>query len=149
MTLDHLSGGRFMLGLGASGPQVVEGWYGQPYPKPLARTREYVEIIRRIVAARSPSTYDGEHYRLPYDGRHRARQAAEVDGAPAARRHPDLPRRRGTEERRARRPRSPTAGCRCSSRPKMDGFYRECLAEGFAARGDPASADDFEVACHA
>ena len=43
MTLDHLSGGRFILGLGASGPQVVEGWYGQPYPKPLARTREYVE----------------------------------------------------------------------------------------------------------
>ena len=47
MTLDHLSGGRFILGLGASGPQVVEGWYGEPYPKPLARTREYVEIVRR------------------------------------------------------------------------------------------------------
>src|SRR5215471_9186383 len=48
ITLDHLSGGRLMLGLGASGPQVVEGWYGQPYPKPLARTREYVELLRRI-----------------------------------------------------------------------------------------------------
>ena len=46
LTLDHLSGGRFVLGLGASGPQVVEGWYGQPYPKPLARTREYVAIVR-------------------------------------------------------------------------------------------------------
>ena len=46
ITLDHLSGGRFILGLGASGPQVVEGWYGQPYPRPLARTREYVDIIR-------------------------------------------------------------------------------------------------------
>src|SRR5256885_215967 len=49
MTLDHLCDGRVLLGLGASGPQVVEGWYGQPYPKPLARTREYVEIIKRIV----------------------------------------------------------------------------------------------------
>src|SRR5262249_7495105 len=48
ITLDHLSGGRVILGLGASGPQVVEGWYGQPYPKPLARTREYVDIVRRI-----------------------------------------------------------------------------------------------------
>ena len=52
MTLDHLSGGRFLLGLGVSGPQVVEGWYGQPYPRPLQRTREYVEIVRRIVARR-------------------------------------------------------------------------------------------------
>src|SRR3982074_2208410 len=48
ITMDHLSGGRLIRGLGASGPQVVEGWYGQPYPKPLARTREYVEILRRI-----------------------------------------------------------------------------------------------------
>src|ERR1700750_2812533 len=47
MTVDHFSNGRFILGLGASGPQVVEGWYGQPYPKPLARTREYIEIVRR------------------------------------------------------------------------------------------------------
>ena len=52
MTLDHLSGGRFILGLGASGPQVVEGWYGRPYPRPLERTREYVEIIRRDPRAR-------------------------------------------------------------------------------------------------
>src|SRR5687768_8760968 len=50
MTLDHLSGGRFILGLGVSGPQVVEGWYGQPYARPLERTREYVEIVRKIVA---------------------------------------------------------------------------------------------------
>src|SRR6266567_3750406 len=49
MTLDHLSGGRVILGLGVSGPQVVEGWYGQPFDKPLARTREYVEIIRKIL----------------------------------------------------------------------------------------------------
>ena len=54
MSLDHLSGGRVILGLGASGPQVVEGWYGQPYPKPLARTREYVQIVREIVARQMP-----------------------------------------------------------------------------------------------
>ena len=57
ITLDHLSGGRLILGLGASGPQVVEGWYGQPYPKPLARTREYVEILRaHLRRAKEPST---------------------------------------------------------------------------------------------
>ena len=54
MTLDHLSGGRLMLGLGASGPQVVEGWYGQPFPKPLARTREYVEIMRKVWRREEP-----------------------------------------------------------------------------------------------
>ena len=68
ITLDHLSGGRLILGLGASGPQVVEGWYGQPYPKPLARTREYVEIVRRIVAREEPVRFDGDHYQVPLDG---------------------------------------------------------------------------------
>ena len=68
MSLDHLSNGRFILGLGASGPQVVEGWYGEPYPKPLARTREYVEIVRRIVARDAPVEFHGEHYDLPLQG---------------------------------------------------------------------------------
>src|SRR6476646_6008150 len=68
ITMDHLSNGRFILGLGASGPQVVEGWYGQSYAKPLARTREYVEIIRSILAREKPVTYAGEHYTLPYPG---------------------------------------------------------------------------------
>src|SRR5213596_3030290 len=68
MTLDHLSGGRFILGLGASGPQVVEGWYGQPYKRPLERTREYVEIVRSIVAREKPVEFSGAQYRLPYDG---------------------------------------------------------------------------------
>jgi F420-dependent oxidoreductase-like protein len=67
-TIDHLSGGRFILGLGVSGPQVVEGWYGQPFPKPLARTREYVEVVRRILRREEPVTFDGEHYPLPYPG---------------------------------------------------------------------------------
>jgi len=68
VALDHLSGGRMILGLGVSGPQVVEGWYGQPYSKPLTRTREYVEIIRKVLARQEPVTSDGEFYPLPYHG---------------------------------------------------------------------------------
>ena len=59
MTMDHLSGGRFILGLGVSGPQVVEGWYGQPFAKPLARTREYIAILRDILAREGRVTAPG------------------------------------------------------------------------------------------
>ncbi|MEV1176153.1 LLM class F420-dependent oxidoreductase [Nonomuraea sp. NPDC049784] len=65
MTIDHLTGGRLLLGVGASGPQVVEGWYGQPFAKPLARTREYVEIMRKVWRREEPVTSDGPHYPLP------------------------------------------------------------------------------------
>ena len=65
MTMDHLSGGRFMLGLGVSGPQVVEGWYGEPFAKPLARMREYVTIVRDVFARREVVTSAGPHYPLP------------------------------------------------------------------------------------
>jgi F420-dependent oxidoreductase-like protein len=68
MTMDYLSNGRFILGLGVSGPQVVEGWYGMPFAKPLARTREYIGILREIWARRGPVTADGEHYKLPLPG---------------------------------------------------------------------------------
>jgi F420-dependent oxidoreductase-like protein len=68
MTLDHLSNGRVILGLGVSGPQVVEGWYGQPFSKPLSRTREYIDIIQQILRREAPVTNDGEHYPLPYTG---------------------------------------------------------------------------------
>lgn len=68
MTLDHLTGGRLLLGLGASGPQVVEGWYGQPFARPLARTREYVEIMRKVWRREEPVTNDGPHYPLPLPG---------------------------------------------------------------------------------
>jgi F420-dependent oxidoreductase-like protein len=68
LTLDHLSGGRVILGLGASGPQVVEGWYGQPYPKPLARTREYIDIVRQVLARQEPVRSAGPHYPLPLTG---------------------------------------------------------------------------------
>ena len=68
LTLDHLSKGRLTLGLGVSGPQVVEGWYGQPFGKPLARTREYIDIIRQVLARERPVKNDGPHYPLPYHG---------------------------------------------------------------------------------
>jgi F420-dependent oxidoreductase-like protein len=64
-SIDALSGGRFIFGFGPSGPQVSEGWYGVPYPKPWGRTREYVEIVRKVVARQDRLTYDGEHYTLP------------------------------------------------------------------------------------
>jgi F420-dependent oxidoreductase-like protein len=66
-TLDLLSGGRFLLGLGTSGPQVVEGWHGQPWGKPLTKTREYVEIVRTALR-RDVVEHQGEHYRIPWDG---------------------------------------------------------------------------------
>ncbi|MED5261936.1 MAG: LLM class F420-dependent oxidoreductase [Myxococcota bacterium] len=68
LTLDHLSQGRMLLGLGVSGPQVVEGWYGQPFSKPLARTREYIGIIRQVLERGGPVASPGPHYPLPYTG---------------------------------------------------------------------------------
>lgn len=68
MTLDVLSDGRFRLGIGVSGPQVVEGWYGRPFGMPLARTREYIDILRQVWRREAPVTNDGPHYPMPYDG---------------------------------------------------------------------------------
>ncbi|MFQ5697970.1 MAG: LLM class F420-dependent oxidoreductase [Myxococcota bacterium] len=68
LTLDHLCGGRLLLGLGVSGPQVVEGWYGQPFSKPLSRTREYVDILRQVLRRERPVASPGPHYPLPYTG---------------------------------------------------------------------------------
>jgi F420-dependent oxidoreductase-like protein len=68
MTLQALSGNRFLCGIGPSGPQVVEGWHGVPYGKPLARTREYIAIIRQILERKAPLEFNGEHYQIPYRG---------------------------------------------------------------------------------
>ena len=68
MTLNQLSGGRFLMGLGLSGPQVVEGWHGVSYAQPLVRTREYVSIVRAIFGREAPLTFDGRHYQIPYHG---------------------------------------------------------------------------------
>ncbi|MFJ3902270.1 LLM class F420-dependent oxidoreductase [Streptomyces sp. NPDC090025] len=69
LTLDHLSGGRMMLGLGLSGPQVVEGWYGRPFPRsPLTATREYVDVVRQVLRREGPVTLDGRYHSHPYAG---------------------------------------------------------------------------------
>lgn len=68
MTLAELSGGRFICGLGASGPQVVEGWHGVPYGKPVTRLKEYVQIMKQIIRREGPATFEGEMYQLPYAG---------------------------------------------------------------------------------
>jgi F420-dependent oxidoreductase-like protein len=67
-TLQAMSGNRFLMGIGPSGPQVIEGWHGMPYGKPLERTREYIEITRKIFAREAPLTHKGEHYQIPYAG---------------------------------------------------------------------------------
>ena len=68
VTLNELSGGRFLLGLGLSGPQVVEGWHGVPYGKPLGKTREYVSIVRTAIAREHPLIHKGDHFEIPYRG---------------------------------------------------------------------------------
>jgi F420-dependent oxidoreductase-like protein len=144
ITMDHLTGGRFILGLGASGPQVVEGWYGQPYPKPLARTREYIDIIRKILARDQPVTYDGEFYPLPYPGGSGLGKALKSTVHPLRN---DIPIMLGAEG-----PKNVALAAEiCDGwlpmffSPKMDGFYRDALADGFARAGARRTLDDFEV----
>ncbi|HYC01155.1 MAG TPA: LLM class F420-dependent oxidoreductase [Candidatus Limnocylindrales bacterium] len=67
-TLDYMSGGRLILGIGVSGPQVVEGWYGMPFAKPFTRTREFIEIVRTMIKREGPVSFDGQYYQLPYNG---------------------------------------------------------------------------------
>ena len=147
LTLDHLSGGRFMLGLGASGPQVVEGWYGQPYPKPLARTREYVEIIRRVLAREEPLTFEGEHYQLPLTGEGTTGLGKPIKSIT----HPlraDLPILLGAEGPKnvAQTAEIADGWLPIFLSPELDVHYRECLAEGFARPGARhTSLDTFEI----
>jgi F420-dependent oxidoreductase-like protein len=144
MTLDHLSGGRFILGLGASGPQVVEGWYGQPYPRPLARTREYVEVIRAILARDAPVSHDGEFYPLPYRGGTGLGKALKSTVHPL---RTDVPIFLGAEG-----PKNVALAAEIADgwlpmffSPKTDGFYRAALAEGFARPGARRTLETFEV----
>jgi len=146
LTLDHLSGGRFVLGLGASGPQVVEGWYGQPYPRPLARTREYVAIVRQVLAREAPVTASGDFYRLPLP----PDEGAGLGKALRPTVHPlrrDLPIHLAAEG-----PRNVALAAEIADgwlpmfySPRMDDEYRALLAEGFAARADDRDPATFEV----
>lgn len=145
MTMDHLSGGRFILGLGASGPQVVEGWYGQPYSKPLARTREYVQIVREIVRRDGPVDFHGEFYDMP-------RKDGTGLGKPLKSTiHPlrkEIPIFLGAEG-----PKNVALAAEiCDGwlplffSPKENAFYQKCLDEGFAKCDDATKRERFEVA---
>jgi F420-dependent oxidoreductase-like protein len=143
MTMDHLSGGRFVLGLGVSGPQVVEGWYGMPFAKPLARTREYIGILRDIWAREGPLTNDGEHYPLPLpDGTGLGKPLKSSI-------HPlreDIPIFLGAEG-----PKNIALAAElCDGWLAMlfspgESYFTDALAEGFAQPGARRSAEDFEV----
>jgi F420-dependent oxidoreductase-like protein len=144
MTLDHLSGGRFILGLGASGPQVVEGWYGQPYPRPLERTREYVEIMRKIWARDDPVRYSGRHYQMPFAGGTGLGKPLKSTVHPL---RADIPVYLGAEG-----PKNVAMAAEIGDgwlpaffSPKLDGFYREALAEGFARPAARRTIETFEV----
>ncbi|MEV8028401.1 LLM class F420-dependent oxidoreductase [Cellulosimicrobium funkei] len=147
LTMDHLSGGRFVLGLGVSGPQVVEGWYGQPYARPLARTREYVQVVRDVLRREAPVTSSGPHYPLPLpDG------VGTGLGKPLRSTvHPlraDLPIHLAAEG-----PKNIALAAEIADgwlplfySPRMDATFRELLADGFARRAPERSPEAaFEV----
>ena len=145
MTMDHLSDGRFILGLGASGPQVVEGWYGQPYPKPLARTREYVQIVRDIVRREAPVDFHGEFYDMPLKSGTGLGKPLKSTIHP---RRKEIPIFLGAEG-----PKNVALSAEiCDGwlplffSPKENAFYQKCLDDGFAASGDSTKKDRFEVA---
>ena len=139
LTLDHLSGGRVVLGMGVSGPQVVEGWYGQPFSKPLARTREVVDIIRQVLAREAPVTNDGPHYPLPY-----AATGSVGLGKPLKPIvHPlraDIPIWLGAEGPKnvAQTAEIADGWIPIFYTPKSAGMYQPWLDEGFARAGRPA-----------
>ncbi|MGZ4498541.1 MAG: LLM class F420-dependent oxidoreductase [Nocardioides sp.] len=151
LTLDHLSGGRVVLGMGVSGPQVVEGWYGQPFSKPLARTREVVDIIRQVLAREGKVTNDGPHYPLPYAG-----EGAVGLGKPLKSIvHPlraDIPIWLGAEGPKnvAQTAEIADGWIPIFYTPRTAGMYQPWLDEGFARPGARRTRADFEIAatCH-
>jgi len=145
ITMDHLSAGRFILGLGVSGPQVVEGWYGQAFAKPLARTREYVAIMRQVFAREGPVVFDGEHYELPLKGGTGLGKGLKSTVHPLRR---DIPIFLAAEG-----PKNVAMAAEIADgwfpflySPEHDQHYRDALAEGFAQPGARHQLPEFEVA---
>ena len=146
LTLDHLSGGRHILGLGVSGPQVVEGWYGQRFPKPLARTREYIGIVRQVLAREGPVASAGPHYPLPLTGEGTTGLGKNLKPIT----HPlrsDIPIMLGAEG-----PKNVALAAEiCDGwlpifySPRLGEMYNEWLDEGFARPGARRSREDFEI----
>ncbi|TMB19026.1 MAG: LLM class flavin-dependent oxidoreductase, partial [Deltaproteobacteria bacterium] len=144
-SLDQLSGGRFLLGLGVSGPQVVEGWHGQPFGKPLTRTREYIEIVRAIWARERPLEHQGEHYQIPYRG-----PGATGLGKPL---RSILHGRQIPIYIAATRSKSVAQAAEIADgwlavwySPYRTGFYRDALESGFRRAGGGKSLATFDVA---
>ena len=146
LTLDHLSGGRHLLGLGVSGPQVVEGWYGAKFPKPLALTREYIDIVRQVWAREAPVTSSGPHYPLPLAGEGTTGLGKSLKPIT----HPlraDIPIMLGAEG-----PKNVALAAEIGDgwlpifySPRLAPMYDEWLGEGFARLGARRSRRDFEV----
>jgi F420-dependent oxidoreductase-like protein len=146
LTLDHLSGGRHILGLGVSGPQVVEGWYGQPFGKPLTRTREYIDIVRQVWARQAPVTSSGPHYPLPLTGPGSTGLGKPLKSIT----HPlraDIPIMLGAEG-----PKNVALAAEIADgwlpifySPRLAPMYNEWLDEGFARPGARRSRADFEI----
>jgi F420-dependent oxidoreductase-like protein len=144
MTMDHLTGGRVLLGIGASNPQVVEGWYGQPYPRPLERTREYVDIVRAVIARGEPVAYDGKHYQLPLPGGTGLGKPLRSILHPY---RPEIPIYLGAEG-----PKNVALAAEIADgwlpmffSPAMNGFYAAALASGFARPGARRTPQAFDV----
>ena len=144
MTMDHLTQGRILLGIGTSNPQVVEGWYGQPYPRPLERTREYIDIVRKVIARTEPVSYDGRHYQLPArTGTGRGKPLRSIL-------HPyrtDIPIYLGAEG-----PKNVALAAEIADgwnviffSPAMNDFYAAALAEGFARPAARHTSETFDV----
>jgi F420-dependent oxidoreductase-like protein len=146
LTLDHLCGGRHILGLGVSGPQVVEGWYGAKFPKPLARTREYIDILRQVWAREAPVHSDGPHYPLPVLGEGTTGLGKNLKSIT----HPlraDIPVMLGAEG-----PKNVALAAEiCDGwlpifySPRIAGMYNEWLDEGFARPGARRTRETFEI----
>lgn len=146
LTLDHLSGGRHILGLGVSGPQVVEGWYGAKFPKPLARTREYIDIVRQVWAREAPVTSAGPHYPLPFAGEGSTGLGKALKPIVHPLR-PDIPVMLGAEG-----PKNVALAAEiCDGwlpifySPRTAGMYNEWLDEGFARPGARRTRETFEI----
>jgi len=147
MTMDHLSQGRVLLGVGTSNPQVVEGWYGQPYPRPLQRTREYIEILRQVIARGEPVRYDGLHYQLPLPAEHGATGLGKPLRSILHPYRTEIPIYLGAEG-----PKNVALSAEIADgwnviffSPAMNDFYANALDEGFARPGARHTRDTFDV----
>jgi F420-dependent oxidoreductase-like protein len=146
MTMDVLSDGRFIMGLGTSGPQVVEGWHGVPFHRSLTWLREYVTIVKKIFARESPLEFDGVHYQIPYKG-----EGASGQGKPLQsmiRSRPDIPVYTGSMAPKSQAMSAEIAdGCLLTCmHPERPEVLMESFNEGFEKAGNGKGLETFDIA---